>query len=318
MKKVVIAKPLYSQNSPTGYRMLVEKGYEIVEIPYERDYTMAELKEVIGDIDGIIADSEPWCDESLDAAPKLKIISRYGTGMDSVDVDACKRHGVMVTNCPGVNSNTVAEQAVALMLSAIRRIPQLDTSTRQGAWERAMFHELNGHTVGILGFGNIGQKAAKKLAGFGCRVIAYDKFPNAQAASQIGVEMVDFERVLTESDFISIHMPLLPETRHCINADSIAKMKDGVVLVNTSRGPVVDEHAMAEALRTQKVSVFASDVFEHEPPSSENTPLFGLSNYICTPHIAGETYENSERTGIMTAQVIIDVFEGREPANRRV
>lgn len=317
MKKIVIAKPFYAENSPTGYQMLIEKGYEIVLNPHNRDYTKDELKEVIGDIDGIIADSEPWCEETLHVAPKLKIISRYGVGMDSVDIQACKRYGVMVTNCPGLNSNAVAEQAVALLLSAIRKIPQLNLKTKSGAWPKEMFKEIDSHTVGILGFGGIGQKVARKLSGFGCRVVAYDKFPDEAAARRLNVEILSFDQLLKESDFISIHMPLLPETRHCINGETIAKMQDGVIVVNTSRGPLVDEAAMAEAVRSGKVLTFATDVFEQEPPQRD-MPLFQLENCICTPHSAANTYENEERTGIATAQVIIDVFEGREPPNRLV
>lgn len=317
MKKVLIAKPFYSKNSPSGYKLLKEKGYDIIETPYNRDYTVEELKKAIREIDGVIADSEKWCDETLDAAPKLKVISRYGTGMDNVDVEAAKRHGVIVTNCPGVNSNTVAEQAVALLLSATRNIPQINKSTKQGGWDRGMFSEISGSTVGILGFGNIGQKVAKKLTGFGCRIIAYDKYPNLEAAKALEVELVTFEQLLSISDCISIHMPLLAETYHCISDENLNKMKKGVIIVNTSRGPIVDENAMYNALKQNQVALFASDVFEQEPPASSN-PLFKLENYIATPHIAGETYENSEKTGLMTAQVIVDVFEGRNPANRRV
>ncbi len=316
MKKIVIAKPFYAINSPTGYKMLQEKGYDILLNPHNRDFTLEELKQVVGDIDGIIADSEPWGEEALSAAPKLKIIARYGVGMDSVDIEACKRHGVMVTNCPGLNSNAVAEQAVSLLLSAIRKIPLLNAQTKAGKWPKEMFKEISYHTVGILGFGRIGQLVAKKLGGFGCRILAYDKYPSEEIAHNLGVEMVSFDHVLAESDFISIHMPLLPETRHCINTKSISKMRDGVILVNTSRGPIVDEAAMVEALNSGKVLAFATDVFAQEPPRKDN-PLFSQACCICTPHSAANTYENEERTGIATAQTIIDVFEGREPSNRR-
>ena len=317
MKKIVIAKPFYAKNSPTGYRMLVEKGYEIVLNPHNRDYTQDEIIEVVGDIDGIIADSEPWGEQTLSAAPKLKIISRYGVGMDSVDTQACQRHGVMVTNCPGLNSNAVAEQAVALLLSAIRKIPLLNAKTKSGQWPKELFKEIDSHTVGILGFGGIGQKVAKKLGGFDCRIVAYDKFPDEGAARSLNVELLSFDQLLKQSDFISVHMPLLPETKHCINAETIAKMQDGVIIVNTSRGPIVDEAAMAQVVKSGKVLTFATDVFEQEPPRKDLS-LFELEGCICTPHSAANTYENEERTGIATAQVLIDVFEGREPPNRRV
>lgn len=318
MAKIVIAKPFYSQNSPTGYKMLVDKGYEIVHIPYARDYTIEELKEVVRDIDGIIADSEPWNEESLQCAPKLKIISRYGVGMDSVDTKACKRHGVIVTNCPGVNANPVAEHAIAMMLCAVRNLIQVNETTRQGLWKQYMFRELSNQTIGIFGFGYIGQKLAQKLMGFECRVIAYDITPNHEVARRTGVELVGLEEVLTQSDIICLHVPLTPETYHMINKDTLMRTKKGVIFVSEARGEVVDEKAMEEALRDGHVAFFATDVFEHEPATPENTPLLLLPNVIASAHNGGETVENSERCGILTAQHLIDALEGREPEDRRI
>lgn len=317
-KKVLIAKPYYSKFSPTGYKMLLDMGYEVEEIPFDRDYTLEELIQVVGNVDGVIADSEPWCEESLNAAPKLKVLARYGTGMNSVDAEAVKRHNVVCTNCPGVNANAVAEHAMALMLGALRDLVNLNESTKQGKWKQFIFSELAGATVGILGFGFIGQKVAKKLSGFECRVIAYDTFPNYEAARQTNTELVDFEEVLTQSDIICLHVPLVPETFHWINADTLKRTKKGVIFVSESRGPVVDEEAMVEALNNGQVSFFATDVFEHEPATPENTPLLRLPNVIATPHNGGETYENGEQCGIVTAQAVIDVLEGREPQNRRI
>lgn len=316
-KKVLILKPLYEQNSPTGCKMLRDKGYELIFNPLLWDYTLEQTIAACGDVDGVIADSEPWCEETLAAAPKLKVIARYGTGMNTVDVDACRRHGVIVTNCPGLNANTVAEHTTALLLSAVKQIPFFDASTRKGQWDRRMSREISDMTIGILGFGNIGQKVARKLSGFGCRLIAYDAFPNSKAAEEIGAKLVPQETIFKESDVICIHVPLLPETEHLISTDNINKMKDGVIIVNTARGPIVDEKAVAAALQSGKIMAFATDVFEKEPIAEDN-PLRSMDNYICTPHCAANTYEDYERTGIATAQVIIDTFEGREPKNRRV
>lgn len=317
-KKVLIAKPMYSTFSPTGYKMLLDKGYEIEEIPFDRNYTLEELKVVAADADAVIADSEPWCEEAMAAAPKLKVISRYGVGMNSVDTDAAKAHNIIVTNCPGINANPVAEHTIALMMCAVRDLVNLNESTKQGNWKQFIFREIEGATVGIIGFGFIGQKVAQKLLGFGCRVLAYDVMPNYEAAKRLNTEIVSFEEILKESDIICLHCPLVPETFHCINEETLKMTKPGVIFVSESRGPVVDEKAMYEALTNGQVGFYATDVFENEPATPENTPLFALKNYIATPHNGGETYENGERCGLMCAQQVIDALEGREPVNRRV
>lgn len=316
-KKVLIAKPAYSRFSPTGYKMLANKGYELEEIPYDRDYSLEDLKAIIGDVDAVIADSEPWCEEAFAAAPKLKIVARYGTGMNSVDTKAAVRHGVICTNCPGINANAVAEHAMALMLSALREITILNDTMKKGIWKQRIFKELAGATVGILGFGFIGQKLAEKLAGFQCNIIAYDAKPNEEAAKRTNTRLVDFRELMSSSDVICLHVPLVPETYHWINSETLKLTKKGVVFVSEARGEVVDEKAMYDALISGQVAFFATDVFENEPVTLENTPLLSLENVIASPHNGGETYENGERCGIMTAQQVIDALEGREPANRR-
>lgn len=316
--KIVIAKPGYKDNSPTGYKMLVDKGYEIVHIPYSRDYTMEELKTVVGDIDGIIADSEPWNEESLSCAPKLKIISRYGVGMDSVDTEACKRHGVIVTNCPGVNANPVAEHAVAMLLCAKRNLIKINETTKQGQWKQYLFSELSGQTVGIIGFGYIGQKVAQKLMGFECNIVAYDVVHNNEMAEKTNTKFVDLEFLLSKSDIICLHCPLTPDTFHLINSETLSRTKKGVIFISEARGEVVDEAAMYDALTSGHVAYFATDVFEHEPATPSNTPILRLENVFASAHNGGETYENSERCGILTAKHLIDALEGREPEDRRV
>lgn len=318
MTKVLIAKPNYSKFSPTGYKMLLSKGYEIVEIPRDENYTLEELKEIIPDVDAVIADSESWCEEAFAAAGKLKVLARYGTGMNSVDTEAARRHNVIVTNCPGVNANAVAEHAMALILSAMRNITNLNTAMKSGSWKQSIFKELAGATVGIIGFGFIGRKLAQKLSGFECRVLAYDVKPDYEAAAACGVSFVSFEEILRSCDVISLNVPLVPETYHCINAETLAMTKKGVVFVSEARGAVVDEKAMYDALVSGQVGFLATDVFEHEPVTLENTPLLSLDNVIASPHNGGETYENSERCGTMTASQVIDALEGREPVNRRV
>ena len=317
-KKVLVAKPFYKKFSPTGYRMLLDRGYDVVTTDLDRDYFLEELIPLVGDIDGCIANCEPWGEEALSAAPKLKILARYGVGMNSVDTEAARRHGVMCTNCPGINANPVAEHVMAMLLGALRDLPNLNESTKKGLWKTGIFRELTGATVGILGFGFIGQLVAKKLTGFDCHVLAYDIAPNYDAAAKTGVTFTGFEELLSQSDFIIILVPLVPDTFEMINRETLKISKPGAVFVSDARGEVVDEEAMYEALVSGQVSYFATDVFVHEPAIPENTPLLTLPNVIATPHNGAETYENGERCGILTAQQIIDALEGREPAHRRV
>ena len=317
-KKVLVAKPFYKKFSPTGYRMLLDRGYDVVTTDLDRDYFLEELIPLVGDIDGCIANCEPWGEEALSAAPKLKILARYGVGMNSVDTEAARRHGVMCTNCPGINANPVAEHVMAMLLGALRDLPNLNESTKKGLWKTGIFRELTGATVGILGFGFIGQLVAKKLTGFDCRVLAYDIAPNYEAAAKTGVTFTGFEELLSQSDYIIILVPLVPDTFEMINRETLKISKPGAVFVSDARGEVVDEEAMYEALVSGQVSYFATDVFGHEPATPENTPLLTLPNVIATPHNGAETYENGERCGILTAQQIIDALEGREPAHRRV
>ena len=317
-KKVLVAKPFYKKFSPTGYRMLLDRGYDVVTTDLDRDYFLEELIPLVGDIDGCIANCEPWGEEALSAAPKLKILARYGVGMNSVDTEAARRHGVMCTNCPGINANPVAEHVMAMLLGALRDLPNLNESTKKGLWKTGIFRELTGATVGILGFGFIGQLVAKKLTGFDCHVLAYDIAPNYDAAAKTGVTFTGFEELLSQSDFIIILVPLVPDTFEMINRETLKISKPGAVFVSDARGEVVDEAAMYEALVSGQVSYFATDVFVHEPATPENTPLLTLPNVIATPHNGAETYENGERCGILTAQQIIDALEGREPAHRRV
>ncbi|MBO5640547.1 MAG: phosphoglycerate dehydrogenase [Oscillospiraceae bacterium] len=317
-KKVLIAKPAFKKFSPTGYQMLLNQGYDVITTDLDRDYFLEELLPLVGDIDGCIANCEPWGEKAMSAAPKLKILARYGTGMNSVDTEAAKRHGVMVTNCPGVNANAVAEHVIALMMGAVRDLVHLNDMTKQGLWKNLTFHEVAGATVGILGFGAIGRLVAKKLTGFDCRVLAYDVAPDYEVGDQYHVRFMSFEEVMSQSDIIFILVPLLPDTENMINRESLKLCKKGVIFVTDARGEVVDEKAMYDALVGGQVGFFASDVFVHEPATPENTPLLKLPNVITTSHNGAETYENLEKCGIMTAQQIIDALEGREPVNRRV
>lgn len=280
-------------------------------------YTFDELKEIVEDIDGVVVGVDDWNEDVFKLAPKLKGMACFGVGVDNIDLNAAKEHGIIVCNSPGINSSAVAEQAVALLLSLIRNIPEMNSAVRKGEWPRPMFHELKSRTIGFLGFGTIARNVAQRLAGFGPEMIAYDKYPNQEAADKLGVRLVSQEEVLKESDIISIHLPATDETKHLINKETIQQMKDGVYIVNTARGSIVNEADMAGALESGKAAGFGTDVFEHEPIDLSG-PLFKYDNYIATPHVSAETFENCETTSVVTARALLAVFEGREPENRLV
>lgn len=315
--KVLITATNYDTLCQDGLRLLKESGYEVELSAYDRPYTQAEIIGAAGDIDACIASMEPWNEASISAAPNLKVISRFGTGYDTVDLEAAKKHGVIVTNCPGVNAPAVAEHAAALLLSLARKIPDLDHTTRTGGWKRTMFHELSGRTVGIVGLGNIGKKFARIMSGFDVRLIAYNRTPRKEEAKELGVELVSLDELWSQSDYISLSIASNQDTFHMVNRESIAKMKDGVLLVNAARGALVDEAAVYEALKNGRMGGFAADVLEQEP-FDRTHPLMKQPGFICTPHASGQTYENYKNTGLMTAKAVIDVLSGKEPANRLV
>lgn len=313
MKKVLITATNYETLCADGLKMLKDYGCEVVMNRNSRMFTREEMLAAVSDIDGLIAHGEVWDDELFDMAPNLKVIARFGVGYDSIDLEAAKRHSVHVTNCPGINSNAVAEMTVALLMALIREIPRLNRSQKQGIWSRTIFNELPGKRIGILGFGAIGQKTAKKLKGFGTDIIVYNRSLKTELAEALGVSITtDLDEVLHTSDYILIHLPVTPETKNIINDANIAKMKDGAYVINTARAPLVDEKAMYDALVSGKLRGYATDVYNREPADISNA-LFSLPNFIGTPHSAGETYENYRDTGIATAKAVIDVFDGREP-----
>ena len=226
----------------------------------------------------------------IDASPSLRMISIWGTGTDNVDLDACRARGVLVTNTPGVNAHSVAEQAVALMLAVARQIPAMDRGTREGKWPRAMLLQLEGKTLGIVGLGAIGSRVATLAKAFGMTVLATAWRGDDGRAAAIGARYVDLETLLRESDFVSIHLRLTDETRGALSRERLALMKPSAILVNTARGALVDRDALIEALEKKRIGGAGLDVFHEEPVRSDD-PLLTLSNVILTPHNAGTTEE---------------------------
>lgn len=312
--KVLVTATNYSTLCAEAKQLLEEAGCEIIENKLGRPHTYEELIPLVADIDGVITGVDTWDEAVFKLAPNLKAIARFGVGVDNIDLAKAEEHGIKVSNVPGGNANAVAELAVGLILSMLRNIPALQQSAKSGFWDRRVGDELAGKTVGLLGFGHIAQMVARKLQGFDVKLIAFDRYPNIAKASELHVELVTSDEVLQQSDVVSMHLPSLKETYHMMSDKQFSMMKASAYFVNTARGALVDEKALYSALLAQSIAGAAIDVFEQEPVSADN-PLFQLDNLLATPHTAAETAETYYRVGLVTAQALLDVFAGKDPAN---
>jgi D-3-phosphoglycerate dehydrogenase len=241
----------------------------------------------------------------LDKAPHLRAVGRAGVGVDNIDLEAATKRGVLVMSTPGGSSVSVAEHTFALLLALVRQLPKFDAAMREGRWEKSSSGaEVRGKTLGLIGLGRIGSEVALRAEAFDMRVLAFDPFISEAAARELSVDLVSLEQLLAESDFISLHTAVVPQTQNMINAQSIAKMKKGVRIINAARGELINEADLAAAIKEGYVAGAALDVFAEEPP--KNCPLIGLPNVITTPHVAGSTAEAQEELGTQVAVQIKD------------
>lgn len=304
----------YSQNCPEAKKFLEQNGFEIIENPYQRPYTQDELLEIVEDLDAIIAGMDEWNEELFIKGKKIKSIAKFGIGVDTIDIVKAKEYGIKVSNAPA-STNAVAELVIGYMVDLKRNIIRGDKICKSGSWDRIAGSELMGKNIGLIGFGKIPKLIAKKLQGFDVNVFAYDKYPDYETAKEYKVNITDFEDLLKKCDIISLHLPKMEETNHIINANTISTMKDGAFFINTSRGSLVDENALYEALISKKLAGAAIDVFEVEPALVDNK-LFTLDNFICTPHWGSDTIETIQMVGDITAQATVDVVcKGKDPVN---
>jgi D-3-phosphoglycerate dehydrogenase len=265
---------------------------------------------VLADIDGLVVGLQPLSAESFGVAPSLRYVLRIGTGLDNIDLVAAAAHGVMVESLPGLNAPAVAEYAFGLMLAAARRIPEADRSMRAGEWARFPGRHLAGRTLGLIGYGQIARLMVPKARGFDMDVLVFRRSPDP--IGHDGVRQVEFDELLRQSDFISVHVPLTEQTRSLIGRREFGLMRDGVVLVNTARGAVVDEQELHRALIGGKVAACALDVFESEPPG--RSPLLELPNVVASPHNGGYSDVITELTALTAARRLI---AGVSPSARR-
>jgi D-3-phosphoglycerate dehydrogenase len=295
--KIIVADKI----SERGFALLRETGWEVVTP------SAAELPAAIADADGLVIRSATKANAALlEKAPKLRVIGRAGVGVDNVDVEAATRRGVLVMNTPGGNAVSVAEHTLALMLGLARSVPQANASTQAGKWEKSSLSgtELRRKTLGLVGFGRVGMEVARRARALEMKVVAYDPYVTPAAASELDVELVSLEEVLKRSDVVSLHTALSQATENIINAAAIAQMKKGAWIINCARGELIEEAALADALKSGHLAGAGLDTFAVEPP--KNSPLIGLPNVIATPHIAGSTREAQEEVGTAIAQQVKD------------
>jgi D-3-phosphoglycerate dehydrogenase len=275
--------------------------------PHNRPLCEDELIPLLEDCEGCIAGLDPFTKRVMEYAENLKVISRYGTGVDNVDLEAAKAHGITVCRTPGVNSQAVAELVFGLTLSLARKLPQLDRSTREGKWDRSVGTELYQKTLGLLGLGAVGKAVARIAEGFSMRTLACDPNMDNEFAKAHGITPVSLDRLARESDILSLHLPLKADTRHIISGAVMRNMKKGAVLVNTARGGLIDEEAACVLLKSGHLGGLALDVYEEEPPHA--SPLFVLDNVIVTPHTAARTDEATAAMAEQSVQNLIDALK---------
>ena len=301
---VLVTWPDYDMEDPELGRALVDAGLDVRLEPKRGLRSPEQLAPMLEGAVGAIVSTDPFTADVFARAPHLRVISRVGVGYDSVDVEAATASGVQIATTPGGNEQVVADHTLALMLALLRRVPELERDVRGGGWNRTgryMPRQLSGTTVGLVGCGAIGRLVADRLRGFGVELLIHDP--------ALGDRSTPLQELLSRSTVVSLHCPLLPSTRHLINADTLQQMRPDAVLVNAARGPIVDEAALIDALRRGVIAGAALDVFELEPPGE--SPLLSMENVVVSPHIAGlSTVSVAEMTRRAT-RAVLDVVSGR-------
>ncbi|HTC08936.1 MAG TPA: phosphoglycerate dehydrogenase [Acetobacteraceae bacterium] len=300
MPKVLISDKL----SPAAVAIFQRRG---IDVDLKPGLSAADLRAIIAPYDGLaVRSATKVTRELLEAAPNLKVVGRAGIGVDNVDVKSATARGVVVMNTPHGNTITTAEHAIAMMFALARQIPEASTSTRAGKWEKNRFLgvELTGKTLGLIGCGNIGAIVADRAVGLKMKVIAYDPFLAEKRAVTLGVEKVELDDLLSRADIITLHTPLTDATRNILSREALVQTREGVRIINCARGGLLDEAALADAIRSGHVAGAALDVFETEPAIS--SPLFTLENVVCTPHLGAATMEAQENVALQVAEQMSD------------
>ncbi len=311
-KRILVATHPFGVAGAKPKDILEASGHEIIYNPHGRRLKAGEVDEVLEDVDAVIAGTELYCSETLARHPRLKVISRVGVGLDSLDVADCLERGITVTYTPDAPSQAVAELTMAFILDLARHVRESDHSVREQAWNRMMGVLIEELTVGIVGVGRIGSRVIKLLRPFGCKVLATDIDPAPESVADCEVEWVDIDSLLSHSDVVSLHIPLNKANHHFLNKDRMKQMKKGSMLINTSRGAVVDEDALCEALETGHLAACALDVFEREPYEG---PLATMEQTLLTAHMGASARKSRYQMELGAVEDCLRVLAGETPLN---
>lgn len=309
---LILPEPLRQKDGP--FREILEgAGFRCIDLPPGPTATEAELREVLPGADALLAGGERFTAEVLDLAPRLRVIARTGVGYDAIDVDAATDRRVAIAITPGTNHESVAEQMFSLLLALTRDIIVNDRKIRDGGWTRKLVQPIRGKTLGLLGLGRIGRAVATRALAFGMKVIAYDPLADPDFDTRHGIVRRVLEDVLAESDVLSLHLPLVPATRGLIRRETLALMRPGSILINTSRGGLVVEADLAESLASGHLAGAGLDVFNHEPLEPGN-PLVGLPNVVLSPHLGGIDTKGMADMAELAARCVVSLHQGQWPA----
>ncbi|MBX3436997.1 MAG: phosphoglycerate dehydrogenase [Planctomycetaceae bacterium] len=313
MKPRVMCCALMADEGP-HFEILERAGFAVERV--DRSLNLSDEQTLISTLAGcsaVLASSEPYTPRVIEGLPHMRVIARTGVGYDAVNVDACDKHRIAITTTPGVNHHSVAEHTIALLMGVARGFPDLDMRVREGRWQRFEYPRVMGCTLGIVGLGRIGQAVVPRALGLGMKVIAHEPYPNTAFVAEHNVELCALDDLLGRADYVSLHIPLTPETKHLLNQERIAKMKPGSVLINTGRGGLVDEKALNDALTSGHLRGAGLDVFEVEPlPLS--SPLLNHRHVLLAGHVAGLDAESRHDALTMAAETIASLKNGGWPA----
>lgn len=314
--KVIIASRSFGSASPKPLQLLEAAGVETAWVDANSPSAQDEILELVPQTSAIIVGLVPITEKIIEHARQLKVISMYGVGVNHIDLDAARRKGIVVTNCPGSNDQAVADLAMGLMLAVARSIPQFDRDIRAGYWNKYLGGELWQKKLGLIGFGNIAKGVAHRAKGFAMEISAYDPYVSLAVAEAHGVSLLPFDEVIANTDFVSLHAPLTDETRCMFGSEQFQAMKNTAYLINTARGGLVDERALYTALSSGEIAGAALDVFAEEP--LKDSRLVELDNVVLTAHTGTHTKEAIERMGMMAVENVLRVLRGETPINRVV
>jgi D-3-phosphoglycerate dehydrogenase len=317
MPKVIIGPATLAGVEAPYLELLRGAGFEPVWPRRRAQMNEAELLDLLSGVEACLAGSEPYTPRVFDAHPQLRVVARVGVGFDAVDLAAATQHGVAVAIAPGTNQDAVAEHTFVLMLALAKNLVPQHLGTVAGKWPRQANLPLRGRALGLAGIGRIGKAVATRGAAFGMKLIAYDPYPDREFAAKWNVRLLSWEELLRESDYLTLHMPATPASRHMINRDTLKLMKPTAFLVNTARGTLVNEADLIEALKAKRLAGAGLDVFEQEPVAPESE-LLKMEQVTVTPHAAGVDLQSRDDMALSAAQAVVDLYRGNWPSEKVV